>query len=57
VVLVLECLAIYFLYVEIRGPALEEIAISFDGADTNVAGTYPTFNHKGELKVMKRSKI
>ncbi|KAF3034161.1 hypothetical protein E8E12_004986 [Didymella heteroderae] len=38
VVLVLECLAIYFLYVETRGPTLEEIAILFDGEDANVAG-------------------
>ncbi|RAR06329.1 general substrate transporter [Stemphylium lycopersici] len=38
-VLVLECLAIYFLYVETRGPALEEIAVLFDGNDANVAGT------------------
>ncbi|EAT91637.2 hypothetical protein SNOG_00142 [Parastagonospora nodorum SN15] len=55
VVLVLECLAIYFLYVETRGPALEEIAILFDGADANVAGTDLTFNQKGELKVAKRA--
>ncbi|KAF2441529.1 general substrate transporter [Karstenula rhodostoma CBS 690.94] len=39
VVLVLECLAIYFLYVETRGPTLEEIAVLFDGQDANVAGT------------------
>ncbi|KAH4801924.1 hypothetical protein HBH61_188250 [Parastagonospora nodorum] len=55
VVLVLECLAIYFLYVETRGPALEEIAMLFDGADANVAGTDLTFNQKGELKVAKRA--
>jgi hypothetical protein len=54
VVLVLECLAIYFLYVETRGPALEEIAILFDGVDAKVAGTDLTFNQKGELKVAKR---
>ncbi|PSN59655.1 general substrate transporter [Corynespora cassiicola Philippines] len=38
VVLVLECLAIYFLYVETRGPTLEEIALLFDGENANVAG-------------------
>ena len=45
-VLVLECLAIYFLYVETRGPALEEIAILFDGNDANVAGTILPSKHE-----------
>ncbi|KAF2016646.1 general substrate transporter [Aaosphaeria arxii CBS 175.79] len=36
VVLVLECLAIYFLYVETKGPTLEEIAVLFDGEDAAV---------------------
>lgn len=33
-VLVLECLIIYFFFVETRGPTLEEIAILFDGEDS-----------------------
>jgi len=55
VVLVLECLAIYFLYVETRGPALEEIALLFDGADANVAGTNLTLDQKGNLMTSKRA--
>jgi predicted MFS family arabinose efflux permease len=54
VVLVLECLAIYFYYVETRGPTLEEIAILFDGPDANVAGTNLTLDQKGNLTTMKR---
>ncbi|KAF2189102.1 general substrate transporter [Zopfia rhizophila CBS 207.26] len=41
-ILVLECLAIWFLFVETKGPTLEEIARLFDGDHANVAG-------KGEL--------
>ncbi|KAH8649241.1 general substrate transporter [Xylariales sp. PMI_506] len=33
-VLVIECLVIWFYFVETRGPTLEEIAIIFDGQDT-----------------------
>ena len=54
VVLILECLAIYFLYVETRGPALEEIAILFDGEDANVAGTNLTLDQNGNLTTVKR---
>jgi hypothetical protein len=35
-ILVLECLSIFFLFVETKGPALEEIARLFDGDDANV---------------------
>lgn len=38
VILVIECLCIWFLFVETRGPALEEIARLFDGDSANVAG-------------------
>ena len=55
VVLVLECLAIYFIYVETRGPALEEIALLFDGADANVGGTNLTLDQKGNLTTFKRA--
>jgi MFS family permease len=37
-ILVIEVLCIYFLYVETKGPTLEEIAHLFDGEDANVAG-------------------
>ncbi|KAJ1324697.1 hexose transporter-like protein [Microdochium nivale] len=30
-ILVIECLFIYFCFVETRGPTLEEIAVLFDG--------------------------
>jgi len=36
-VLVVECLVIYFYFVETRGPTLEEIAVLFDGDDAHVA--------------------
>lgn len=32
--LVLECLIIYFFFVETRGPILEEISVLFDGEDS-----------------------
>ncbi|OAK94160.1 general substrate transporter [Phaeosphaeriaceae sp. SRC1lsM3a] len=57
VVLVLECLAIYFLYVETRGPTLEEIAILFDGEDANVVGTNMVLNQKGDLETEKKGEI
>ncbi|KAH8652644.1 general substrate transporter [Tricladium varicosporioides] len=34
-VLVIECLVIYFFYVETKGPTLEEIAILFDGENAH----------------------
>lgn len=37
-ILVLECLSIYFLFVETKGPTLEEIAHLFDGDDANIGG-------------------
>ncbi|KAL6233079.1 hypothetical protein BDW75DRAFT_232246 [Aspergillus navahoensis] len=35
-ILVVECLCIYFLFVETKGPTLEEIAALFDGKEANV---------------------
>lgn len=35
-ILVFECLAIWFLFVETRGPTLEEIAELFDGEDAKL---------------------
>ncbi|KAJ5103767.1 hypothetical protein N7532_004296 [Penicillium argentinense] len=37
-ILVVECLCIWFLFVETKGPTLEEIAKLFDGEHANVAG-------------------
>lgn len=37
-ILVIECLCIWFLFVETMGPTLEEIARLFDGNQANVAG-------------------
>jgi hypothetical protein len=36
-ILVIEVLCVYFLFVETKGPTLEEIAILFDGPDAAVA--------------------
>jgi hypothetical protein len=47
-------LAIYFLYVETKGPALEEIALLFDGDSANVAGTNLALDQNGRLKELKR---
>lgn len=35
-ILVVECLCIWFLFVETKGPTLEEIAALFDGDDANI---------------------
>ncbi|BCS30126.1 sugar porter family MFS transporter [Aspergillus puulaauensis] len=35
-ILVVECLCIYFLFVETKGPTLEEIAVLFDGEKANM---------------------
>ena len=37
VILVLECLIIYFVFPETKGPTLEEMAILFDGDTAQVA--------------------
>jgi MFS family permease len=36
-ILVVECFSIWFLFVETKGPTLEEIAELFDGEEANVA--------------------
>jgi MFS family permease len=38
VILVIEVICIWYLFVETKGPTLEEIATVFDGVDANVAG-------------------
>lgn len=47
VILVIECLCIWFLFVETRGPTLEEMAELFDGPDANV-GRVGTGSRKTE---------
>jgi len=49
-ILVIECLCIWFLFVETKGPTLEEIARLFDGAEANVSGKQ-VFDKKSELAV------
>lgn len=39
--LVIECLVIFFFFVETKGPTLEEIAVLFDG-ENSAAGTART---------------
>lgn len=53
-ILVVECLCIWFLYVETKGPTLEEIAVLFDGLDANVAYIQETESKglKGEVKAI-----
>jgi MFS family permease len=44
-ILVIECLTIYFYFVETKGPTLEEIAQLFDGEDAQIAAAIPTSRH------------
>ncbi|KAL3454101.1 general substrate transporter [Aspergillus insuetus] len=46
-VLVIECVVIWFYFVETRGPTLEEIAVLFDGEDARVGGV-GVLSAKGE---------
>ncbi|KAF3027923.1 hypothetical protein E8E12_000499 [Didymella heteroderae] len=39
VILVIECVTIYFLFPETRGPTLEEIAHIFDGENTCIGNS------------------
>ncbi|KAF2677190.1 general substrate transporter [Lentithecium fluviatile CBS 122367] len=52
-VLVIECLVIYFFYVETRGPTLEETAVLFDGPDANVGGMDMTYERKASIIAAK----
>lgn len=50
-VLIIECLVIYFFFVETRGPTLEEIAILFDGENAHVATGLPEVE-KGRVEMV-----
>lgn len=39
VILVMEVICIWLLFIETKGPTLEEIALLFDGDDANVSGS------------------
>jgi hypothetical protein len=54
VVLILECLAIYFLYVETKGPALEEIALLLTARKRMLPGRIWRQIKMGGLKEVKR---
>ncbi|KAF7133601.1 hypothetical protein CNMCM5793_004730 [Aspergillus hiratsukae] len=49
-VLVLECVVIYFYFVETRGPTLEEIAMLFDGEGSPAARVVSAIEEKGTVE-------
>ncbi|KAF5023282.1 hypothetical protein F66182_4663 [Fusarium sp. NRRL 66182] len=51
-ILVIECLIIYFFFVETKGPTLEEIAVLFDGKDS-AAGIAKEHAHEKSAPVGK----
>jgi hypothetical protein len=53
-VLVIECLVIYFFYVETKGPTLEEITILFDGENSHVGTTLPMPEKKTSASTVER---
>jgi MFS family permease len=53
-ILIVECIAIWFLFVETKGPTLEEIAVLFDGKD---APTENIESGKAEVVRQETSKI
>lgn len=52
-ILVVECISIWFLFVETKGPTLEEIAVLFDGDKARVGDS----NGKDELEKAKDDKL
>ncbi|PSN60742.1 general substrate transporter [Corynespora cassiicola Philippines] len=52
-ILVMECFTIWFVFVETKGPTLEEIAILFDGDDANVAGRGDLSEQKARVSHME----
>ncbi|KAJ9636856.1 hypothetical protein H2201_006476 [Coniosporium apollinis] len=52
-ILVIECLVIYFYFVETRGPTLEEIAQLFDGDDAAIAAAMPVSRNASVADVEK----
>ncbi|KAL3442494.1 general substrate transporter [Aspergillus insuetus] len=55
-ILVVECLCIWFLFVETKGPTLEEVAELFDGVDARVAHVRVGGQHKEVEGVVERVK-
>ncbi|KAF7588267.1 hypothetical protein BBP40_005953 [Aspergillus hancockii] len=53
-ILVIECLCIWFLFVETKGPTLEEIAALFDGKDANVGRSEDEERRRNTETVEKR---
>ncbi|KAI9167827.1 Lactose permease [Paramyrothecium foliicola] len=53
-VLVIECLVIYFYFVETKGPTLEEIAVLFDGEDS--AAGFARAEADGKMGNMEKKK-
>ena len=54
-ILVVECFTIWFIFVETKGPTLEEIAILFDGHDANVAGRGDLSEQKARVSHMENA--
>ncbi|RMZ38925.1 MFS sugar transporter [Aspergillus flavus] len=54
-ILVVECLCIWFLFVETKGPTLEEIAALFDGDDANVGRSVEGVTHQRAANTEKIS--
>jgi hypothetical protein len=56
-VLVIECVTIYFFFVETKGPTLEEIAILFDGENAHVGGAMEMGGKNIEHQVEHADKV
>lgn len=54
--LVIQCLIIYFFFVETRGPTLEEIAMLFDGEDSAAGIAKAQANTKMEHEHVDRKR-